>query len=100
MSEEQQYINYGSFESWAGEIDKHNSTLINKLHDIQTTIKNLAGIYESNAAETIRNKIQGMEPRFEEYYNVVENYAKLVRNTGYDFEGTEQKITSNAEQFI
>lgn len=100
MSEEQQYINYGSFESWAGKIDKHNDILINKLHDIQTTIRNLAGKYESNAADTIRNKIQGMEPRFEEYYNIVDNYAKFLRNTASDYKGTEQINTSNAEQFI
>ena len=48
MSE--QYINYGSFDSWAGTVDKRNTELLNRLHEIQRLIKSLEGEYESNAA--------------------------------------------------
>lgn len=95
-----QYINYGSFDSWAGVIDKHNAELLNKLHEIQRLIKSLEGEWESNAAVEIRNKIQGMEPRFQDYHDVVDNYAKFLRNTAEAYGVTEQTNTSNASQFI
>ncbi|MCI9541967.1 MAG: WXG100 family type VII secretion target [Lachnospiraceae bacterium] len=98
MSE--QYINYGSFDSWAGTVDKRNTELLNRLHEIQRLIKSLEGEYESNAAVEIRSKIQGMEPRFQSYHDVVDNYAKFLRNTAAEYKATEQANTSNAEQFI
>lgn len=95
-----QYINYGSFDSWAGTIDKRNTELLNKLHQIQRLIKNLEGEWESNSATEIRNKIQGMESRFQGYYDVVDNYAKLLRNIASEYRATEQTNTSNASQFL
>lgn len=95
-----QYINYGNFESWAGTIDNRNATLLEKLHEIQRHINSLKGDWESNSAEEIRNKIDGMKPRFEQYHDVVENYAKFLRNTAAEYKATEQTNTSNAEQFI
>lgn len=95
-----QYINYGSFESWAGTLDKRNTQLLNHLHEIQRLINSLEGEWESNSAVEIRSKIQGMEPRFQDYYDVVDNYAKFLRNTAAEYKATEQTNTSNAEQFI
>lgn len=95
-----QYINYGSFESWAGTIDTRNQKLLDKLHEIQKLIRSLEGEWESNSASEIRSKIQGMEPRFQNYYDVVENYAKLVRNIAMEYKATEQTNTSNASQFL
>lgn len=94
------YINYGSFDSWAGTIDKRNTVLLNKLHEIQRIIKSLEGEWESNSAVEIRSKIQGMERRFQDYYSVVENYAKLLRNIAAEYRAVEQTNTSNASQFL
>lgn len=96
----QQYINYGSFDSWAGTVQRRNDELLNRLHEIKNLINSLQGDWESNSAEEIRRKITGMEPRFEQYYSVVDNYAKFLRNTGAEYKATEQTNTSNAEQFI
>ncbi len=98
MSE--RYINYGSFESWAGTIDARNTKLIERLHDIQNLINSLEGDWMSNAAVEIRSKIKGMEPRFQDYHDVVDNYAKFLRNTAQAYKSTEQTNTSNASQFI
>lgn len=95
-----QYINYGSFDGWAGKIDGRNRELLQRLHDIQTLIKNLEGDWESDASAEIRGKIQGMEPRFEDYYNVVDNYVKFIRNTANSARETEAANRGNAEQFI
>ena len=83
-------INYGSFESWAGTIDSRNTKLLDKVQ----------GEWDSNAAVEIRSKIQGMEPRFQDYYDVVDNYAKFLRNTAEIYKTTEQTNTSNASQFV
>lgn len=98
MSE--QYINYGSFDSWAGTIDSENTKLLDELHEIQRLINSLAGEWESDSAAAIRRKITGMEPRFEQYHDVVDNYAKFIRNTAAEYKATETTNTNNAEQFI
>lgn len=94
------YINWASFDNWAHTIDTRNTVLLDKLHEIQRLINNLEGEWESNSAVEIRRKITGMEPRFEQYHDVVENYAKFLRNTAAEYKATETTNTSNAEQFI
>lgn len=96
----QMKINYGSFETWAARVSEKNDRLSDDLHEIQRLINSLKGEWESNSAETIRNKITGMENRFQQYYDVVDNYAKLVRNTGESYRATETSNDSNAQQFI
>lgn len=95
-----QYINYGSFDSWASKIDNRNNKLLEELHEIQRLIKSLEGEWESDSAIAIRQKIQGMEPRFQQYHDVVDNYAKFLRNTANEYKATETTNTRNAEQFI
>ena len=98
--QEEFYANYGKFGEWAGRIDNRNKQLLNTLNEIKDLIKSLEGDYESDAAVTIRNKIQGMEPRFEDYYKVVENYATFLRNEYLKKHEGEIKLVSNANQFI
>lgn len=96
----QMKINYGSFESWAQAIDTKNKNLLEDLHEIQRLINSLAGEWESNSAVTIRGKITGMENRFQQYYDVVDNYVKLIRNTAAEYKATETTNDSNAQEFI
>ena len=96
----QMYINYGSFESWATTISTENTHLLDALHEIQRLINSLSGDWESNSAVTIREKITGMEPKFQQYYDVVDNYAKFLRNTANQWKGTESTNDMNAQQFI
>ena len=93
-------VNYGSFDSWAGTIDKRNNALLDMLHEIQRLINSLEGEWESTSAVEIRSKITGMESRFEQYHDVVENYAKALRNIAAEYKAVEATNTSNAEQFI
>lgn len=94
------YINYGSFESWAGKISSSNDALLEDLHEIQRLINSLAGEWESNSAVTIREKITGMESRFKEYHRIVNNYAVFLRNTAAEWKTQEQANDANAQQFI
>lgn len=93
-------VDYGKFEQRATTLSKQNQTLLDELHTIKELINSLAGGWESNSAVEIREKITAMEPRFEDYYNVVDNYVKFIRNTAQAYEATEKTNTSNAEQFI
>ena len=94
------YINYDGVESYASTIAKRNDTLLQELHKIQEHNKSLSGEWESDSAVRIREKITGMEPRFQQYYDIVDNYVKLLRNTVQDYKRTESTNTANADQFI
>lgn len=94
------YVNHASFDSWASKIDKENNVLLETLHEIQRLINSLEGEWESNSAIAIRGKITGMEDRFQQYYGVVENYAKVLRNIAAEYKAIEGTNTSNAEQFV
>jgi len=99
MANTNMYINYGSFDDWAGRISAENDKLLDELKNINKHIKDLAGDWESNAAVTIREKIDGMVPRFEQYYDIVDNYAIFLRNTAKTWRTTEEGLNSNAQQF-
>lgn len=94
------YINYGSFDGWASKIKEKNDKLNQDLIDIQTMINSLSGEWESDSASKIREKITGMKTRFEQYYQVVDNYRKFLTNTAQEWRNAEGTNTSNADQFI
>ncbi len=91
-----QVVYYEELESGATILDKHNIELLNKLHEIQRLIKSLEGEWESDSAVEIRNSIQAMEPKFQAYRDVVDNYAKFLRNTANAAREVEGINTKNA----
>ncbi len=96
----QMYVNYGTFDSHAQTMAGYNKNLLDKLHDIQNLINSLEGEWESDSAVEIRGKITGMEGRFQSYYDVVDNYAKFLRNTAEVYRKTEGGNLGNAKNFI
>jgi uncharacterized protein YukE len=96
------FINYGQFEAWASDFSTQNDDMQATLDKIMKEISNLnlSGSYESNAAEAIRTKIQGMKPRFDQYRQVVDNYVTFIRRTAQQWKSTEAGATNNANQFI
>lgn len=92
-------INYGNFDKHADSIDKKNRDMRKTLDDIQAKINSLKGDWESNSAETIRQKITNMTSRFENYQQVVNSYVKFIRNAASQSKNTENAINSNASQF-
>ena len=71
------------------------------LEAIQKKITSLQGEqYESNSAVAIREKIQGMTPRFEQYYDVVNKYVVYLRSTAQEYESTDTGRARNAESFV
>ena len=94
------YINYGSFEEWANKISTKNDKLSKNLVEIKSLINSLAGEWESDSAIKIREKITGMQPRFDQYHDVVNNYAVFLKKTAADWKNSENTNTTNADQFV
>ena len=76
-----------------------NNTLDSKLADINKNMNDLEATWKSDAASDIRTAMNALKPRFEEYKNVVESYAKFLVNTAQNYESTESGIQSNASAF-
>lgn len=95
-----QTINYGSLGGWAEKLNKHNTDMRDTLNQIQRKINATAGEYESNEAAAIREKITGMTPKFQSYQDVVENYAKFLKNTYEQMKTTSTSLTNNAGRFV
>ena len=76
-----------------------NTTLDQKLADINKNMNDLEATWKSDAATDIRAAMNALKPRFEEYKNVVESYAKFLVNTAQNYESTESGIQSNASAF-
>ncbi len=96
---EQQYINYGEFNARADKIKGMNDTLKDELNNIKNAINSLSGDWESNSARTIREKIEGMVPTFNKYYDVVDNYVTFIKNTAKTYENAENSNNANASKF-
>lgn len=76
-----------------------NSTLDQKLADINKNMNDLEATWKSDAATDIRAAMNALKPRFEEYKNVVESYAKFLVNTAQNYESTEGTVQTNASAF-
>lgn len=83
----------------AAKVRQINSTLTNKLDEINNTMQNLEASWKSDAAADIRAAMLALKPRFEQYNSVVESYAKFLVNTAQSYESTEQGIQTNAQSF-
>ena len=76
-----------------------NQNMDQKLADINKSMNDLESTWRSDAATDIRAAMNALKPRFEEYKNVVESYAKFLVNTAQNYEATESAIQNNAGQF-
>lgn len=92
-------INYGKFDGHADSIDNKNRDMRQTLDDIQAKINSLKGDWESNSAETIRQKINNMSDRFQNYQQVVDSYVRFIRNAAAQSKNLETTLNSNASQF-
>ena len=70
-----------------------------KLADINKNMNDLQATWKSDAAEDIRAAMNAMKPKFQEYENVIESYAKFLVNTAQSYESTESAVQNNANQF-
>ena len=85
----------------AKQLRTYNDTLTETLAAIQTQIKSLEAPWTSDTSDTIRAKIQGMQPKFDSYKEVIESYAAYLDKTAQQYESVESSLNSNASsQFV
>ena len=65
----------------ADKVRNINTQLDQKLADINKNMNDLEATWKSDAATDIRAAMNALKPRFEEYRNVIESYAKFLVNT-------------------
>lgn len=78
-------------------IRTENQQLTNCLQDIHQCMNQLSNDWQSPAAQTIRAKFQGMLPIFDQYREIVENYAKFLDQTVQTYQSIESQLNSHAE---
>ena len=94
-------LNFSEVRDKAAKIRNHNRTLDDTLNQIKNAINALEADWTSDASDTIRAKITGMQGKFNTYREVIESYARFLDNTVDQYENTEGTLQSNASsQFI
>lgn len=94
-------ITFSELRGKTAELRRHNDTLTTTLQDIKSAINALESQWTSDTSDTIRSKINAMQPKFDTYKEVIESYAKFLDNTVAQYEQTEGTLNSNASsQFI
>lgn len=76
-----------------------NQKLNGCLQDIHRCMNQLTNEWQSPAAQTIHTKFQSMLPVFQQYQDIVENYAKFLDQTVLTYQTMEGKLKANAESF-
>lgn len=92
-------ISLGEVSKTAGSIKVLNQSLSTRLEEIKKEMDSLATSWQSDASNTIRNNFNALAPRFEEYKNVVDSYAKFLDATVTNYDTTESAINNNASAF-
>ncbi len=76
-----------------------NKAMDEKLADINKNMNDLEATWKSDAATDIRAAMNALKPKFEQYKNVIESYAKFLVNTAQSYESTESAVQTNANAF-
>lgn len=83
----------------ANKISQVNIQLTETLGEVSTAINNLESTWQSEAGTTIRSKINGMRPIFENYKDVIDSYVQFLNQTVQAYTETENAINANANAF-
>jgi len=92
-------ISLGEVAKTSQSITSLNNQLNSKLGDIKKQMGDLAQTWISDASNTIQSKFNALAPRFEDYKNIVESYAKFLNMTVQSYDSTESAINNNANSF-
>ena len=92
-------ITFEEVKTKANEIHTCNVNLDQALKDIKTNITSLDAQWTSDASDTIRGKINGMQSKFQTYYDIIESYVEFLNTTASTYQSTEAVINSNASKF-
>ncbi len=84
----------------ATQVRSINAMLDERLKEINATMDSLSSTWQSDAADDIRQAMRNLNPRFEEYWKVVNSYATFLDDTALKYDATESQIEQNASKFM
>ena len=83
----------------ATKVREINKNLDDKLAEINRNMNSLESSWKSDAATDIRAAMNALKPRFEQYKQVVESYAKFLNNTASNYDTTESTVQNKESAF-
>ncbi|MBE6759613.1 MAG: WXG100 family type VII secretion target [Ruminococcaceae bacterium] len=83
----------------ASSISTKNGQLTEKLDEISQKMAALSSTWQSEGAEVIRSKMEGMKPTFENYRQIIDSYVKFLNDTVSNYTATETQIKNSASSF-
>lgn len=83
----------------AEKIKNLNIDMDTALSDIKSKMNALESTWQSDAGNEIRSAMNALQPRFNEYKEVVDSYVTFLNTTAQRYEETEQTVQSNASAF-
>ncbi|MHC1685583.1 MAG: pore-forming ESAT-6 family protein [Clostridiaceae bacterium] len=83
----------------AASIRTINHQLSARLEDMKKEMNNLSSTWKSDSSDTIKHKFNALAPKFENYKNVVDSYAKFLENTVDGYNAAESAIKNYASEF-
>lgn len=76
-----------------------NATMDEKLKAINKQMNDLESTWKSDAGTEIRSAMNKLQPKFTQYKDIVDSYAKFLDDTAAAYENTESVIQNNAAAF-
>ena len=83
----------------ATNIERINGELRDYLNAIKNKMNGLEMHFDSRSGDTIRQKMNDLNPTFEKYQEAVAGYVAFLREVATNFEATEQTAQKNASAF-
>ncbi|WP_078552708.1 pore-forming ESAT-6 family protein [Bacillus alkalicellulosilyticus] len=99
MSLEGITITLGEVSKTAGTVRSINTNLMVRLEEIKKEMNELSATWQSDASETIRANFNALAPKFENYREIVDAYAKFLDMTVESYNTAETTINTNAGAF-
>lgn len=99
MSIEGINISLAEVRATANTLRRINQDLLDKLGEVKTQMDNLSTSWQSDAANTIRERFTAFSPRFQEYWNVIDSYATFLDTAATEYDTNETNINNNASAF-
>ena len=90
-------VNPTELETVAGQIDTKNTALKEKLDEFAKKFDEISQTWESSASRKTMDAINSLKPHFQEYFDVVSEYAVQMRAIADEYSTKETVNASNAE---
>lgn len=92
-------INTQTLKDTSRRVTNINNCLDDQLTRINRLMNETEADWQSDAGREIREAMDALRPRFEQYKEVVTAYARFLEDTAQSYENTESSIQSNASAF-